>query len=148
MPKAPVQVLSVSDLTRRVKDLLEKQFPGVWVEGEVSNLRSPSSGHVYFTLKDANAQLAVVLFRGVAAKVGFALKDGLQVIAFGDVSVYERSGQYQLIARQLLPKGLGALQLAFEELKQRLAKEGLFDPGRKRPIPVLPQRIGLITSPT
>ena len=148
MPNPPGQVFSVTDLTRRVKDLLEEKFPSLWVEGEISNVRSPSSGHVYFTLKDANAQLAVVLFRGVAAKVGFALKDGLQVIAFGDVSVYERSGQYQLVARQLLPKGLGALQLAFEELKQRLAKEGLFDTARKKPIPTLPQHIGLVTSPT
>jgi exodeoxyribonuclease VII large subunit len=148
MPVPPAQVLSVTDLTRRVKELLEERLPSVWVEGEVSNLRSPSSGHVYFTLKDSNAQLAVVLFRGVAAKIGFKLKDGLQVIALGDISVYERSGQYQLVARQLLPKGLGALQLAFEELKQRLAREGLFDPARKKPIPVLPQRIGLVTSPT
>jgi exodeoxyribonuclease VII large subunit len=147
MPNPPAQVLSVTDLTRRIRDLLEERFPAVWVEGEISNLRSPSSGHVYLTLKDANAQLAVVLFRGVAMKVGFALKDGLQVIAFGDVSVYERSGQYQLVARQLLPKGLGALQLAFEELKQRLAREGLFAAARKRPIPALPQHIGLVTSP-
>ncbi|HUI07495.1 MAG TPA: exodeoxyribonuclease VII large subunit [Verrucomicrobiae bacterium] len=148
MPAQPAHVLSVTELTHRVKDLLEERFRSVWVEGEISNLRSPASGHVYFTLKDATAQLAVVLFRGVAAKVGFTLKDGLQVIAFGDISVYEKSGQYQLVARQLLPKGLGALQLAFEELKQRLAKEGLFDPSRKKPIPALPQRIGLITSPT
>ena len=148
MPTTPAQVLSVTDLTHRIKDLLEDKFPSVWVEGEVSNLRSPTSGHMYFTLKDANSQLAVVLFRGVAAKVGFALKDGLQVIASGDISVYEKSGQYQLVARRLLPKGLGALQLAFEELKQRLAKEGLFDPARKRPIPALPQRIGLVTSPS
>ncbi|HTS20026.1 MAG TPA: exodeoxyribonuclease VII large subunit [Verrucomicrobiae bacterium] len=148
MPTSPAQVLSVTDLTRRVKDLLEEKFPAVWVEGEISNLRSPTSGHVYFTLKDPNAQLAVVVFRGIAAKVGFAIKDGLQVIAFGDVSVYERSGQYQLVARQLLPKGLGALQLAFEELKQRLAKEGLFDAARKKPVPALPQHIALVTSPT
>ncbi len=148
MAVLPAQVLSVTELTHRVKDLLEERFPSVWVEGEISNVRSPSSGHVYFTLKDAGAQLAVVVFRGVAAKVGFKLKDGLQVITFGDISVYEKSGQYQLVARQLLPKGLGALQLAFEELKQRLAKEGLFDSSRKRPIPVLPQRIGLVTSPT
>ena len=148
MPTAPAQVLSVTDLTRRIKDLLEDKFPSVWVEGEISNFRSPTSGHMYFTLKDANAQLAVVLFRGVAAKVGFPLKDGLQVIASGDISVYEKSGQYQLVARRLLPKGLGALQLAFEELKQRLAKEGLFDPARKKPIPALPQRIGLVTSPS
>jgi exodeoxyribonuclease VII large subunit len=127
---------------------LETTFPHVWVEGEICDLRTPSSGHVYFTIKDASAQLAVVLFRGVAGKVGFKLKDGLQVIASGDISVYEKSGQYQLVARQLLPKGLGALQLAFEELKQRLAKEGLFDPARKKPIPTLPQRIGLVTSPT
>ena len=148
MPAQPAQVLSVTELTRRLKDLLEEQFPSVWIEGEISNLRSPSSGHVYFTLKDANAQLAVVLFRGAAGKVGFKLNDGLQVIAFGDISVYEKNGQYQLVARQLLPKGLGALQLAFEELKQRLAREGLFDPARKKPIPALPQRIGLVTSPT
>ena len=148
MPAQPAQVLSVTELTRRIKDQLEEHFPSLWIEGEISNLRSPSSGHVYFTLKDANAQLAVVLFRGIAAKVGFKLKDGLQVIAFGDISVYEKSGQYQLVARQLLPKGLGALQLAFEELKQRLAKEGLFNPARKKPIPALPQCIGLVTSPT
>jgi exodeoxyribonuclease VII large subunit len=146
MAVLPAQVLSVTELTHRVKDLLEERFPGVWVEGEISNVRSPSSGHIYFTLKDAGAQLAVVLFRGIAAKIGFKLKDGLQVITFGDISIYEKSGQYQLVARQLLPKGLGALQLAFEELKQRLAKEGLFDTSRKRPIPVLPQRIGLVTS--
>ena len=148
MPTVPAQVLTVTDLTHRIKDLLEDKFPGVWVEGEVSNFRSPSSGHVYFTLKDANAQLAVVLFRGVAAKIGFKLKDGLQVVASGDISVYEKSGQYQLVARRLLPKGLGALQLAFEELKQRLAKEGLFDAARKKPIPALPQRIGLVSSPS
>jgi exodeoxyribonuclease VII large subunit len=148
MAVLPAQVLSVTELTHRVKDLLEERFPSVWVEGEISNVRSPSSGHIYFTLKDAGAQLAVVLFRGVAAKVGFKLKDGLQVITFGDISVYEKSGQYQLVASQLLPKGLGVLQLAFEELKQRLAKEGFFDSSRKRPIPILPQRIGLVTSPT
>src|SRR5882724_3282724 len=148
MAVLPAHVLSVTELTHRVKDLLEERFPSVWVEGEISNVRSPSSGHIYFTLKDSGAQLAVVLFRGVAAKVGFKLKDGLQVITFGDISVYEKSGQYQLVARQFLPKGLGALQLAFEELKQRLAKEGLFDSSRKRPIPALPQRIGLVTSPT
>jgi exodeoxyribonuclease VII large subunit len=147
MAVLPAQVLSVTELTHRVKNLLEDRFSGVWVEGEISNVRSPSSGHIYFTLKDTGAQLAVVAFRGVAAKVGFALKDGLQVIAFGDISIYEKSGQYQLVARQLLPKGLGALQLAFEELKQRLAKEGLFDSARKKPIPALPQRIGLVTSP-
>lgn len=148
MPTPPSAVLSVSELTRRIKATLTERFSEVWVEGEISNLRVPQSGHVYFTLKDGGAQLAAVLFRGTAATVKFKLRDGLAVIAFGDISVYERQGQYQLVIRQLLPKGLGALQLAFEELKQRLAKEGLFDPARKKPLPVLPQRIGLVTSPS
>jgi exodeoxyribonuclease VII large subunit len=144
----PTQVLTVSEITRRVKGLLEQAFPAVWVEGEISNLRQPLSGHVYFTLKDANAQIPAVLFRGPANKITFKLQDGQQVIAFGDLSVYERQGQYQIIVRQLVPKGLGALQLAFQQLKEKLAKEGLFDADRKKPIPALPQRIGLVTSPT
>ena len=148
MPNGPAHVLTVTEVTRRVKGALEDKFTSVWVEGEISNLRMPQSGHVYFTLKDANAQLAAVLFRGPAAGVKFKLQDGLAVIAFGDISVYERQGQYQIIVRQLLPKGLGALQLAFDELKRRLEKEGLFAADRKKPIPLLPQRIGLVTSPT
>lgn len=148
MPATPTQVLTVTDLTRRIKALLENNFPSVWVEGEISNLRTPSSGHVYFTLKDANAQLAAVLFRGAATNINFKLKDGLQVIVSGDISVYQKNGQYQIIVSQLLPKGLGELQLAFEELKRRLSKEGLFEESRKKPIPVLPQCIGLVTSPT
>jgi len=148
MPAVPTQVFSVSELTRRIRGLLEANFPGIWVEGEVSDLRMPSSGHMYFTLKDASAQLAAVLFRNVAAGVNLKLKDSLRVLAFGDISVYEKNGQYQIVVRQLVPKGIGALQLAFEELKQRLAKEGLFDAARKKPIPALPQRIGLVTSPT
>ena len=142
------QVLSVSELTRRIKALLEGQLPAVWVDGEISNLAVAPSGHVYFTLKDATAQLSAVLFRGAAGKVPFKLADGQQVVALGEISVYERRGQYQLIVSQLLPKGLGALQLAFEQLKQKLAAEGLFDPARKKPLPVLPSRIGLVTSPT
>ena len=142
------QVLSVSELTRRIKALLEGQFRAVWVDGEISNLAVAPSGHVYFTLKDATAQLSAVLFRGAAGKVPFKLADGQQVVALGEVSVYERRGQYQLIVSQLLPKGLGALQLAFEQLKQKLAAEGLFDQARKKPLPVLPARIGLVTSPT
>ena len=145
---APAQVLSVSELTRRIKSLLEGQFPSVWVEGEISNLAVATSGHAYFTLKDATAQLSAVLFRGSAGKVPFKLADGLQVVALGSISVYDRRGQYQLIVNQLLPKGLGALQLAFEQLKQKLAAEGLFDPARKKPLPILPVRIGLVTSPT
>jgi exodeoxyribonuclease VII large subunit len=147
MAEAPKQVLSVSELTRQIKGLLADRFPSVWVEGEVSNASEAASGHVYFTLKDANAQLSVVVFRNVAGKLAFKLKDGLQVIVAGEIGVYERRGQYQLVATRLMPKGLGALQLAFEELKQRLAKEGLFDPARKRALPALPRRIGLVTSP-
>ena len=141
-------VLTVSELTRQIKGLLEDQFPRVWVEGEISNFAVATSGHVYFTLKDAGAALSGVMFRHVAGKLGFKPADGLQVLAFGQISVYEKRGQYQLIVTQLMPKGLGALQLAFEQLKQKLAAEGLFDAARKKPIPTLPQRIGLVTSPT
>jgi len=148
MSVTPTQVISVSELTRRIKSLLEGQFPTLWVEGEISNLAIAASGHAYFTIKDANAQLAAVMFRGVASKVTFKLADGQQVIARGEISVYERRGQYQLIVSQLLPKGLGALQLAFEQLKQKLAAEGLFDSARKKSLPLLPARIGLVTSPT
>jgi exodeoxyribonuclease VII large subunit len=148
MPSVPAKVYSVTELTRGIKLLLEDRYPSVWVEGEISNLRIPASGHFYFTLKDSNSQIAAVMFRGMAASVKFKLRDGLQVVACGEVSVYEKSGQYQIICRQMMPKGLGALQLAFEELKQKLAKEGLFDSARKKPIPQLPQRIGLVTSPT
>ncbi len=149
MPNAiSAKPLTVSELTRRIKSQLESNFPDVWIAGEISNLRVPGSGHAYFTLKDANAQLAVVLFRNAAGKINFKLTDGLAVVAFGDISVYERQGQYQLIVRQLLPQGVGALQLAFEELKRRLHAEGLFDPARKKPIPALPQHIGVVTSPT
>lgn len=143
----PARVLTVTDLTRRIKGLLEDKLPAVWVEGEISNFTASAAGHFYFTLKDAGAQLSVVIFRNVAGKLNAKLRDGMQVVAFGAVSVYEKRGNYQLIATQLMPKGLGALQLAFEELKQRLAKEGLFDPARKRALPVLPRRIGLVTSP-
>jgi exodeoxyribonuclease VII large subunit len=148
MPPVPAKVLTITELTRGIKLLLEDRYPTVWIEGEISNLRVPASGHFYFTLKDANAQIAAVMFRGMAGSVKFKLRDGLQVVACGQIGVYEKSGQYQIICRQLMPKGLGALQLAFEELKQKLAREGLFDPARKKPIPMLPQRIGLVTSPT
>jgi len=148
MAEATPTILSVTELTRRIKTLLENACPAVWVEGEISNFGVAPSGHCYFTLKDANAALSVVMFRNVAAKLGFKLADGLQILAFGQISVYEKRGQYQLIAAQLMPKGLGALQLAFEQLKQKLAQEGLFDPKRKKPIPMFPRRIGLVTSPS
>ncbi len=148
MPAAPIQVLTVTELTRRVKELVEGKFPGVWVEGEISNLGVAPSGHVYFTLKDAGAQLSAVMWRPVAGKLTFKLVDGLQIVASGNLSIYEKRGQYQIIVSQLMPKGLGALQLAFDQLKKKLAAEGLFDSSRKKSIPVLPQRIGLVTSPT
>jgi len=127
--------------------MLETALSAVWVEGEISNFATATSGHCYFTLKDANAALSVVMFRNVAARLSFQPADGLRVLVAGSVSVYEKRGQYQLIATQLLPKGIGALQLAFEQLKQKLAKEGLFDAARKKPLPALPRRIGLVTSP-
>jgi exodeoxyribonuclease VII large subunit len=142
------RVLTVSELTRAVKDTLEGRFGGLWVEGEVSNLRVHTSGHVYFTLKDEEAQVRAVLFRSRVRRLRFEPADGLHVLAFGRLDVYAVRGEYQLVCEVLEPKGLGALQLAFEQLKTRLAAEGLFDPARKRPLPALPRRVGLVTSPT
>ena len=142
------QVLSVSELTAQVKRLLEKQVGSVWVSGEITNLRAQSSGHIYFTLKDAGAQLSCVLFRGEAVMNRSMLQDGQKVLLQGDVTVYEARGQYQLIVHAVELQGVGALQIAFEKLKQKLAAEGLFAPERKRPLPEYPQRIGLVTSPT
>src|SRR5579862_765305 len=141
-------VLSVSELTTQVKRLLEKSVGSVWVTGEVTNLRAQSSGHMYFTLKDAGAQLSCVLFRGEAVRNRSVLQDGQKLLLQGDVTVYEARGQYQLIVRAVELQGVGALQIAFEKLKQQLAAEGLFAPERKRPLPKYPQRIGLVTSPT
>ncbi|MGD0251269.1 MAG: exodeoxyribonuclease VII large subunit [Verrucomicrobiota bacterium] len=142
------RVLSVSELTAQVKRLLEKQVGSVWVTGEVTNLRAQSSGHIYFTLKDAAAQLSCVLFRGEAVMNRSVLQDGQKVLLQGDVTVYEARGQYQLIVRAVELQGVGALQIAFEKLKQKLAAAGLFAPERKRSLPKYPQRIGLVTSPT
>jgi len=142
------EVLTVSAFTRRVKALLESSVRPGWVRGEVSNLRAQSSGHVYFSLKDAGAQLACVLFRGDAARQGVALRDGVQVVVFGEISIYEVRGQYQLIVRMVVDDGVGRLQKEFEALKRRLADEGLFDAARKQPIPSMPATIGFITSPT
>src|SRR5262245_30244611 len=148
MPDAGRRVFTVSELTRAVKNTLEGRFGGLWVEGEISNLRVHTSGHVYFTLKDDEAQVRAVLFRGRMRRVRFEPADGLHVLAFGRLEVYAVRGEYQLVCDVLEPKGLGALQLAFEQLKARLAAEGLFDAARKRPLPVLPRRVGLVTSPT
>jgi exodeoxyribonuclease VII large subunit len=142
------KVLSVWELTSDIKRLLEKQIGSVWVSGEITNLRAQSSGHVYFTLKDVAAQLSCVLFKGSASKERALLADGQKVLLQGDVTVYEARGQYQLIVRAVELQGVGALQIQFEKLKQKLQAEGLFAPERKRPLPRFPQRIGLVTSPT
>jgi exodeoxyribonuclease VII large subunit len=141
-------ILTVSQLTHQIKDLLEGSFPDVWVEGEISNLSVPQSGHAYFTLKDEQSQIRAVLFRSSQRNLKFTLQHGMQVICRGRVGVYEPRGEYQLILEYIEPKGIGALQKAFEELKVRLEKEGLFDLKRKRPLPLLPRRIGIVTSPT
>ncbi len=141
-------VLTVTEFTRRVKEVLKGGLPPGWVRGEVSNLRAQTSGHVYFSLKDAGAQLSCVLFRGDAARQSVKLRDGLQVLAYGEVDVYEARGQYQFITRALIEHGAGQLQQELEQLKQRLAAEGLFDAADKKPLPLLPRTIGFITSPT
>ncbi|HET6364602.1 MAG: exodeoxyribonuclease VII large subunit [Nitrospirota bacterium] len=141
-------ILTVTHLTIQIKNLLEGNFPDIWVEGEISNLSIPQSGHAYFTLKDEQSQIRSVLFRSAQRFLKFTLQHGMQVICRGRVSVYEPRGEYQLIVDYIEPKGIGALQLAFEQLKAKLEKEGLFDLDHKRPLPLLPQRIGIITSPT
>lgn len=141
-------ILSVSQLTSMVKGILEENFALVWVEGEVSNLRVPSSGHIYFTLKDENSQIRAVMFRGQSRFLRFRLEDGLHIILRGNITVYEARGEYQILADYIEPVGAGALQLAFEQLKEKLGKEGLFDQARKRPIPMVPKKVGIITSPT
>lgn len=142
------RVESVSEFTRRVKTLLETGIRPGWVRGEVSNLRAQASGHVYFSLKDAGAQLSAVLFRTDASRQAVKLRDGLQVVVYGEVSVYEARGQYQLIVRAVIDDGEGRLRREFEALKERLAAEGLFAAEKKRPIPEMPRTVGFITSPT
>jgi len=142
-------IYKVSELTSSIKVILEDSFPNIWVEGEVSNFRNPSSsGHFYFTLKDERSEVKCVFFKSHNEKIKFEVKDGMQALCCGRVSIYEKRGEYQLYVLKMEPKGIGALQLAFEQLKERLFKEGLFDESRKRPIPVVPDRIGIVTSPT
>ena len=141
-------ILTVSQLTTQIKNLLEGNFPDIWVEGEISNLSIPQSGHAYFTLKDEQSQIRSVLFRSSQRFLKFTLQHGMQVICRGRVSVYEPRGECQFIVDYIEPKGVGALQLAFEQLKAKLEKESLFDLDHKRPLPLLPQRIGIVTSPT
>jgi exodeoxyribonuclease VII large subunit len=143
------RALSVSELTDRIQGVLETEFLDVWVEGEVSNLRfMPSSGHFYFSLKDDKAQIKAVVWRSDARYLKFKPQDGMKVVARGQVRVYPPRGEYQISVQLLEPLGKGSLQQAFEELKERLGKEGLFAPERKRPLPLLPRRIGVVTSPT
>ena len=143
-----VQAETVSSFTRKLKTVLEASLPAAWVRGEVSNVRAQASGHVYFSLKDAGAQLSCVLFRGDAMRQSVKVRDGLQVVAHGQVSVYEARGQYQLVVRTLIEDGVGRLQREFEALKRRLSEEGLFDASRKRPIPTMPETVGFVTSST
>ncbi len=143
----PDKVYSVSEITRLVKLELETAFPSLWVEGEISNFKRAESGHFYFSLKDGQCQLQAVMWRSEAHQVKFDIKDGLKVICRGRITVYEVRGQYQLITDLIEPKGKGALQLAFEQLKEKLRAEGLFDPQHKKKLPLLPKTVGVVTSP-
>ena len=139
---------SVTQLTRRIKVLLESGLEPCWVRGEVSNLRIQASGHVYFSLKDAGAQISAVMFRGDALRLPMKLREGMQVLVFGQLSLYEPRGQYQLVVRVVEEDGVGRLQREFEALKRRLVEEGLFDAARKKALPGMPERVGFVTSPT
>lgn len=147
-PRLTRRIWPVSELVSQMRELAETAFSDVWVEGEISNLRPASSGHIYFTLKDADTQLPVVLFRRQALLLRFRAEDGLHVVVRGRASVYEQRGQLQLVAETMEPVGTGSLQLAFEQLKAKLGAEGLFDAGRKRPLPEFPRTAGIVTSPT
>ena len=141
-------VYSVTALTQEIKLNLERTFYNLWVAGEISNLKQPSSGHYYFTLKDDQSQISAVLFRGSTRHLRFRPQDGMAVLVWGHVTVYEPRGAYQIRVERMEPRGKGSLQLAFEQLKDKLAKEGLFETSRKRPLPLLPQRLGIVTSPS
>lgn len=148
MPNNKVKIYSVSEITKRINSTLENSFPDIWIEGEVSNLSRPASGHIYFSLKDKTAQLKCVIFKNLTNGMKFELEDGLNVLCFGRIGVYQFQGQYQLYIEKVEPKGYGALQLAFEQLKERLKKEGLFQEEHKKPLPFLPKTIGIVTSGT
>jgi exodeoxyribonuclease VII large subunit len=146
-PEEP-QVLSVCQLTAQIKDVVEGSFPAVWVTGEISNLARPQSGHAYFTLKDDRAQIGAAIWRTTLGRVRFKPHDGLEVICRGRIEVYAPRGSYQLIVEHIEPRGIGALELAFRQLHEKLAREGLFDPARKRPLPSFARRIAVVTSPS
>jgi len=141
-------VYTVSELTRYIRQIIEGSFPNLWVEGEISNFILHSSGHMYFSLKDAGSIIQCAMFKRANERLKFKLKDGQKVICLGKISVYEPRGSYQLIVEEMEPKGIGALQLQFQQLKEKLLKEGLFDQARKVAIPHLPTKIGIVTSPT
>jgi exodeoxyribonuclease VII large subunit len=146
-PVAPVRrVLTVGELTASLRELLETTFPEIWVEGELSNAKVWTTGHLYFTLKDGTAQIKGVMFRSALRYLKFKPEDGLHVVVRGRISVYDPKGEYQIVAEHLEPHGLGPLQLAFDQLKKKLAAEGMFEAARKRPLPALPRRIGIVTS--
>lgn len=142
------KIYTVSALTHQVKEVLEMSLPRLWVEGEISNLKFHSSGHIYFTLKDENAQINCAMWRSRSNQLLFRPEDGMKILVEGEVQVYEKGGTYQLIIFQMQPAGVGELQLAFEELKQKLFAEGLFDEQYKKPLPAYPEKIGIVTSPT
>ncbi|MCM2267983.1 MAG: exodeoxyribonuclease VII large subunit [Elusimicrobiales bacterium] len=142
------RIYTVSELSQGIKYLLETNFRELWVEGEISGLKVSSLGHTYFDLKDANSNISGVMFRGFAQGLKFDLQNGLLVRVRGNITTYDKQSKYQLMAKEIQPAGIGPLQLAFEQLKKKLAAEGLFDPSRKRPIPALPQKIAVVTSPT
>lgn len=141
-------ILSISELTKNIRSILEGNFPDIWVRGEVSNIRIPSSGHMYFTLKDENSQIRAVMFRNRFASLQCKLEDGMKVIVHGSITVYEKRGDYQILVEKVQPVGVGSLYVALEQLKERLKKEGLFDASHKKPLPMIPTRVGIITSPT
>ena len=145
---SPERPWTVSELTAAIKDLLETAFPAVWVSGEISNFSRPRSGHCYLTLKDEGAQISAVIWRATAARVPFELHDGLEVVCGATLSLYPPHGKYQLVIEEIQPKGIGALELALRQLRDKLAREGLFDPARKRSLPRFVRRIAVITSPT
>lgn len=141
-------IYSISQLTRQIKETLESSFPRLWVEGEISNFKHHSSGHLYFTLKDEDAQIRCAMWRFRAGSLLFKPLDGMKVFVEADLQVYERSGNYQLIVQQMQPAGVGALQMAFEQLKKKLKAEGLFEDEHKKPLPLFPEKIAVVTSPT
>src|SRR6266853_1112719 len=145
---ASTKVLTVAELTRAIRGTLETRFGAVWVQGEISNYKQHTSGHQYFTLKDARAQIACVIFRNAPLSIRQPLADGAQVQVYGNVTVFEARGQYQLSVQILQSRGLGLLQAKFEALKRKLEAEGLFEPSRKRALPKFPRRIGIVTSPS